>query len=113
MGKPKSSPRNCLIITECSSDLTDMLESCGIETTRMTMEEAVGKDLTGYDAFCVLAYGKILDPRLRVRLEEEAAKGKRVFMEAAQGFLENSSAPPPTPPAAVLSSSSRMIPAIS
>ncbi|MBQ3791467.1 MAG: hypothetical protein II800_11075, partial [Lachnospiraceae bacterium] len=94
MGTPKSSPRNCLIITECSSDLTDMLESCGIETPRMTMEEAVGKDLRGYDSFCVLAYGKILDPRLRVRLEEEAAKGKRVFMEAAQGFLDNSSAPP-------------------
>ncbi|MBQ3860373.1 MAG: hypothetical protein II779_07580, partial [Clostridia bacterium] len=73
------SPIRLLILTEGPSDLTEILESCGAAVTRMSPKEAVGKDLAEYDAFCVLAYGKVLDPRLRVRLEEEAAKGKRIF----------------------------------
>ena len=76
----------CLILTDAPSDFTDVLETCGVATERMTMEEAVGKDLSPYDAFCILACGKILDPRLRVRLEEENGKGKRIFTEALNSW---------------------------
>ena len=87
-------PGKCLIIAKERSDFTDVLESCGAAVTRLTMEEAVGRDLTGYDSFCVLAYGRVLDPRLRVRLEEAAASGKRVFTEALSSFLSIFSAEP-------------------
>ncbi|MBE6724334.1 MAG: helix-turn-helix domain-containing protein [Ruminococcaceae bacterium] len=80
-------PAKLLILTEGPSDFTKVLESCGADITFMTMEEAIGKDLTVYDAFCILAYRKVLDPRLRVPLEAEAAKGKRFFTEALGSFL--------------------------
>ena len=88
------SPIRLLILTEGPSDLTEILESCGAAVTRISPKEAVGKDLAEYDAFCVLAYGKVLDPRLRVRLEEEAAKGKRIFTEALGSFLHVFSSEP-------------------
>ncbi len=83
----RNAPVKCLILAKDRSDFTDVLESCGAAVTRMTPEEAIGRDLTEYDSFCVLSYGKVLDPRLRVRLEEEAAKGKRIFTEALSSFL--------------------------
>ena len=83
----RGTPVRCLILAEERSDFTDVLESCGAAVTRVTPEEAVCRDLTEYDSFCVLAYGKVLDPRLRVRLEAEAAKGKRIFTEALSSFL--------------------------
>ena len=75
----------CLILTDAPSDLSEVLGSCA-EVSMMTVEEAVGADLTVYDAFCVLADGKIPDPRLRVRLEEEVGKGKRLFTEALNSW---------------------------
>ncbi len=78
-------PTKCLILTDGPSDLSDVLKSCA-EVTMMTLEDAVEADLTGYDAFCVLADGKIPDPRLRVRLEEENGKGKRLFTEALNSW---------------------------
>ena len=92
--REKQGKRRCLILADGPSDFTEVLESCGAEITRMTMEEALDADLEGYDAFCVLAYGKALDPRLRVRLEEEVKKGKRVFTEALNSFLGIYSADP-------------------
>ena len=86
--------RRCLVLAGERSDFTDVLESCGAEITRMTAEEALGRDLSSYDAFVVLAYGKVLDPRLRAVLEEEAAKGKRIFTEALNSFLGIYSAGP-------------------
>ena len=71
----------CLILTESDSDLSRVLASCGAETERMTPSDALAADLGPYDSYCVLA-GPVLDPRLRIRLEEENAKGKRIFTEA-------------------------------
>ena len=85
---------NCLIITESENDLTAVLDSCGANMTKMRMKDAIGADLSPYDAFCVLAYGKVLDPRLRAALEEEAKRGKRIFTEALNSFLGIYSAGP-------------------
>ena len=60
-----------------------MLESRGAEIVRMEAEKAVGADLSFFDRHCVLMPEKILDAWLRGKLEEENAKGKRIFA----GFL--------------------------
>ena len=52
----------------------------------MTQKEALSEDLAEYDSFCVLACGEILAPALRVRLETETAKGKRLFTEALNSW---------------------------
>ena len=83
---PPGGDLKCLVLAEGGSDFTGVLESCGARITRMTMEEAVGIDLSPYGAYCVLACGKILDPRLRIRLEEELRKGKRLFTEALNSW---------------------------
>ena len=74
-------PLRCLILAKESSDLEAALQSAGAEITRMTAGEAIRADLDPYDVFCSLGYDT-LDARLRVRLEEETAKGKRFFAEA-------------------------------
>ena len=76
----------CLVIADKPSDFTDILASCGVEIDIFTQKEALSVNLTDYDAFCVLACGAILDPRLRVLLEEETAKGKRLFTEALNSW---------------------------
>ena len=48
----------------------------------MTAAEAVHADLSVFDAYCVFSAFTPLDPRLRVRLEQETEKGKRLFSEA-------------------------------
>ena len=80
------SPRRCLVIAEQPSDFTAVLASCGAEVFLMTQKEALAVDLSAYDAYCVLACGAVLDVRLRVRLEEEIAKGKRLFTEALNSW---------------------------
>ena len=83
--------RNLLIVSDEQCDFTDVLESCGIRTTRIPFSEAVYMDLSGFDAFCILAArsGDVLEPRFRERLEAECAKGKRVFLQAVRSFQDN------------------------
>ena len=74
---------NCLLINDQFSDFAAVLESCGGTITRLSFEEAVYADLSSFDRICVFGTGTILDPRLRERLENEAAKPeKRIFTEA-------------------------------
>ena len=77
---------NCLLLADSGSDFSRVLESCGAAVTRMTLKEAVGADLSPFDAFVVSACGKVLDARLRAALEAEAAKGKRLFTEALNSW---------------------------
>ena len=72
----------CLLIEDPSSDLGRVLDRCGVRIVRMSAAEAVCADLSAFDAYCVFAAFLPLDPRLRVRLEQETAKGKRIFLEA-------------------------------
>lgn len=81
----KQSPK-CLVIAEKPSDFTEILASCGVELAIMPQNMACHADLAAYDTYCVLAGGAVLDPRLRVRLEEENAKGKRLFTEALNSW---------------------------
>ena len=85
---------DCLLIASGASDLSAVLESCGAKITRMTAKEALYADLTPYDCYGIFADGEVLDARLRVRLEEENAKGKRVFTEALNSWGGIYSAPP-------------------
>ena len=75
------------MIGDRGSDFGAVLESCGAQITRMSFAEALGADLSRFDAFCVFFGGGTADPRLRVRLEEQyETAGKRVFAEAAESF---------------------------
>ena len=84
-----------LIITENACDLSEVLQSCPVEKDTMLFREAQTTDLTTYDAFCVLGNGgSNIDARLRNRLEEEADKGKHIFLEAISSFRSVYSANP-------------------
>ena len=72
-----------LIITNESCDLADVLRSCPAETKTLSFDEAIRADICGYDAFCVFGDGGMtLDARLRLKLENEADRGKRIFLES-------------------------------
>ena len=76
----------CLILADAPSDFTAVLMSCGTGIDLMSQAEALSCDLAAYDSYCILAGGKILDPRLRERLETEVGKGKRIFTEALNSW---------------------------
>ena len=82
-----------LILTEEKNDLTEIL-SGSVETELMSVPEAASLDISQYDAFCVLGYGKRLDARVHCALEQAVVSGKRVFVEATGGFCGIYSAPP-------------------
>ena len=76
-----------LIIANESNDLTEVLFHCPCEKEQMSFQKAIETDLEEYDAFCVLGTsGDFLDPRLRSKLETEADKGKRIYLEAVRSF---------------------------
>ena len=77
---------NCLLLSDTHSDFAAALESCGASVARLSLDEACGTDLSGFDAFAVLAGGRVLDPRLRAALEAETDKGKRLFTEALNSW---------------------------
>ena len=76
-----------LLLAEGSCDFTEVLYSCGVEIERMTLPEATREDISGYDAYCVLNPGRVIDARLHAQLEEAARAGKHVFLEASSTFL--------------------------
>ncbi|MBR4869033.1 MAG: hypothetical protein IKU10_07735, partial [Clostridia bacterium] len=76
-----------LILTKHTTDLTDVLQYSACQITQMTVEEAVDINLDPFDAFCVLGFGKVLDARLRLALEQQARKGKKMFLEAVNSFF--------------------------
>ncbi|MCR5681102.1 MAG: glycoside hydrolase family 127 protein [Clostridiales bacterium] len=84
----------CLLLANDCSDFSRVLESCGIEIVRMTFEDALCADVTPYDAYVIFGASRVLDPRLRTRLEEECAKGKRFLTEALGSWRGIYSAPP-------------------
>lgn len=75
-----------LLLADCDCDLSLVFDSCGVEITRITIQQAVGVSLGEFDAFAVLANGRVLDPRLRVSLEAEVAVGKRLFTQGLNSW---------------------------
>lgn len=79
---------NLLILSEKESDLSAVLKSCNINVEMMNQTEALNVDVSVYDAYCILMPGKMMDARLRNKIEKENSKGKRVFTEAIGSFLD-------------------------
>ena len=78
-----------LVITEKQCDLTDVFLCCPVQTEIVSFARAMTLDLDGYDAFCVLGAGvRVIDARLRNKLEAEADKGKKLFLEAINSFRD-------------------------
>lgn len=80
-----------LVLTDRVCDLTDVLQSCGVQLDIMTIKDAIPVDISVYDAYYV--FGAI-DPRVRERLEAEIEKGKHIFVEAPGSFMGIYSAEP-------------------
>ena len=76
-----------LVIADGRYDFLQVLESCRAEIDCVSFVQALHRDLSAYDGYCVLAAGHRLDARLRETLETENRKGKRIFLEAVGSFL--------------------------
>lgn len=76
----------CLLLADGGSDLSAVLESCGAKVTLMPSRDAVGADLSRFDAFVLCAGGTQPDARLRAALEAEVNRGKRLFTEALNSW---------------------------
>ena len=89
--------KKLLIISPRESDLSRIL-SAVTDCTLMNYEQALSADLSAYEAFAVLGgtgeRETCLDARIRCRLEEENADGKRVFLEYVTSFAWIYSAAP-------------------
>ena len=80
-----------LIIREAECDFTHVLANCAAELEQMTCAEAARRDISSYDAYCVLGSDRSLEPRLHYKLEQAAGAGKHVFIEAAYFLFGGSS----------------------
>lgn len=75
-----------LLLADRKTDLGEVLESCGADVTRVPLNEGVNIDIKAFDVYAVIGGGKVLDPRLRVCLEEETEKGKRLFTQGLNSW---------------------------
>lgn len=75
-----------LLLTESLSDFTDVLYSCAVDVDRMTTAEAACRDISAYDAYCVLGPKRTIDARVHYQLEKAAQSGKHVFLEYASSY---------------------------
>lgn len=67
-----------LLLAQGSCDFTDVLFSCDVDIDHMTVSEAGRRDISSYDAYCVLGSGKTIDARVHYQLEKAAKAGKHV-----------------------------------
>ncbi|HAZ19757.1 MAG TPA: hypothetical protein DCY75_06250 [Clostridiales bacterium] len=74
-----------LIITQRESDLSHVLKSCGVETDLYPVSALIEKDISAYDCFAVIGgtqeENMVLDARMRAKLEEQTALGKKIYLE--------------------------------
>ncbi len=86
-------PIKIAVITESQSSLYTLLQKSD-NISAFVISPKADKDihLDGFDAFCVLGGDKstpiVLSSPLRVKLEEQIAKGKRVFYEYCASILD-------------------------
>jgi hypothetical protein len=89
--------KKLLILSSRESDLSRVLRTVS-DCTLLNYEQALSADLSVYEAFAVLGgvndQETCLDARVRCRLEEENAGGKRVFLEYVTSFAWTYSAAP-------------------
>ena len=79
-----------LIVSDSECDFTEVLKSCGAETECICFENVLKADFSKFDSFCILPEksGDYLEARFREKLEREAEKGKRIFLQAIRGFQD-------------------------
>ena len=65
-----------LLLTEESSDFSKILHSCAVDVEQMTVSQAALKNISSYDAYCVLSSEKVLDARVHYHLEKAAKEVK-------------------------------------
>ena len=72
-----------LIVSDSKCDFVDVLESCGAETECIEFQKVLTVNLEDYDSFCILPEesGAYLEARFREKLEKEAGKGKKIFLQ--------------------------------
>ena len=77
-----------LIVSDSECDFTEVLKSCGAETECICFGNVLKADFSKFDSFCILPEksGDYLEARFREKLEREAEKGKRIFLQAIRGF---------------------------
>lgn len=75
-----------LLLAEGTSDFADVLCSCAVDIEQMTIPEAARRDISAYDAYCVLGPERVIDARVHDQLEKAAKAGKHVFLEYASTF---------------------------
>ena len=75
-----------LLLTEGLCDFTEVLYSCAVEIDQMTIPEAARRDISLYDAYCVLGPERVIDARVLNQLKKAAKAGKRVFLEYTGSF---------------------------
>lgn len=75
-----------LVLTDALCDFTDVLCACGADVETMTVPEAAKKDISDYDAYCLLGKGQNIDARVHIQLEQAAEAGKHVFIQATGSF---------------------------
>ena len=75
-----------LLLTEGLCDFTEVLYSCAVEIDQMTIPEAAIRDISLYDAYCVLGPERVIDARVLNQLKKAAKAGKRVFLEYTGSF---------------------------
>lgn len=73
-----------LIVSDSECDFTEVLKSCGAETECICFGNVLKADFSKFDSFCILPEksGDYLEARFREKLEREAEKGKRIFLQA-------------------------------
>ena len=79
-----------LIVSDSKCDFVDVLEGCGAETECIEFQKVLTVNLEDYDSFCILPEesGAYLEARFREKLEKEAGKGKKIFLQAIRGFQD-------------------------
>ena len=75
-----------LLLADGLSDFTEVLFSCAVDIEQMTIPEAARRDISAYDAYCVLGSERVIDARVHDQLEKAAKAGKHVFLEYASTF---------------------------
>lgn len=75
-----------LLLTEDTNDFSEVLKSCSVDIDQMTISEAAKKDISEYDAYCVLSGEKVLEARVHYQLENASKAGKHVFLEGYGTF---------------------------
>lgn len=85
--------KKLLIISDGNTDLSETLGKIP-ESVKITFEEAMTYCFDSFDSFYICGMGKIIDARLRDRLENEYFAGKRFFLENVPSWLNIYSADP-------------------